>query len=242
MNDLPTPTWKDDEYGIYLYHADALTILPLLPDGCVDAVVTDPPYGISYDGTHAKYRNGINRGACEWDNRPYDPSPIIALRLPTIMWGGNCYSSRLPDSTTWLVWVKIVRQDADIRQADCEMAWTNCYGRSRVFNHLWIGAYRDSESGIRNIHPTQKPIALMQWCIVQSKIPRDAAVIDPYMGSGTTGVACVQTGRRFIGIEIERKYFDITVERIRAAIIQHQGGELFAEHKPEQLELTKTAP
>ena len=95
------------------------------------------------------------------------------------------------------------------------MAWTNCFGRSRVFNHLWIGAYRDSESGIRNVHPTQKPIALMRWCIEQSKIDPGDTILDPFMGSGTTGVACVRTGRKFIGIELDPGYFQIAVDRIR---------------------------
>ena len=194
---------------------DCLDVLPTLPAGCVDAVVTDPPYGIGYDGSHSKYHNGIDRGVCEWDAKPFDPSPIIALGLPTIMWGGNCFSSRLPDSTAWIVWVKISRQDADIRQSDCEMAWTNCLGRSRVFTHLWIGAYRESESGVRNVHPTQKPVALMRWCL--SFLPDGCTVLDPFCGSGTTGVACIQTGRRFIGIELEEKYAAISRRRIADA-------------------------
>lgn len=199
-----------------LYFGDCLEILPTL--GPVDAVVTDPPYGINYDASHTKYKNGIDRGPCEWDEKPFDPSPIIALDLPTIIWGGNCFSSRLPDTKSWAVWVKIVRQNADIRQSDCELAWTNCLGRSRVFNHLWIGAYRDSESGIQNVHPTQKPIALMEWCIQIMGMPM--RILDPFMGSGTTGVACAKLGRKFIGIEIEPKYFDIACKRIETEYAQ----------------------
>lgn len=199
--------------GIRLFNRDCLELLPLIGVGEVGAVVTDPPYGIAYDGSHSKYKNGIDRGDCGWDAEPFDPSPIVSMGLPTILWGGNCFSSRLPDSTAWLVWVKIVRQDADIRQSDCEMAWTNCVGRSRVFNHLWIGAYRDSESGIRNVHPTQKPVALMKWCVEFT----DGVVLDPFMGSGTTAVACVKLGRQCIGIEKESRYFDIAVKRVEQA-------------------------
>lgn len=212
--------WQSGDGMVKLFCADCLEVLPTLEAGSVDAVVTDPPYGIGYDASHSKYRNGTDYGPAEWDKEPFDPAPIIALGLPTIMWGGNCFSSRLPDSTAWLVWVKIVRQDANIRQSDCELAWTNCYGRSRVFTHLWIGAYRDSESGVHNVHPTQKPIALMRWCIQNAKIPSQAAILDPFMGSGTTGVACVQLGRRFVGIEIEEKYFRIAVKRITEAQLQ----------------------
>jgi DNA modification methylase len=184
-----------DHAGITIYHGDCREILPTLPK--VDLVLTDPPYGISYDATHSKYKNGIDRGEAVWDVGPFDPSPIIALGVPTIMWGGNCFCSRLPDAAAWIVWVKISRQDVDIRQSDCELAWTNCLGRSRVFNHLWIGAYRESESGLRNWHPTQKPEALMR-----------------FMGSGTTLVAAKQLGRRAIGIEIEEKYCEIAAERL----------------------------
>lgn len=223
--------WKRREVigDATLYLGDCLEILPAL--GKVDAVVTDPPYGIDYDGSHKKYHNGIDRGACEWDAKPFDPEPIIALNKPTIMFGGNCFASRLPDARSWIVWVKITRQDADIRQSDCEMAWTNCLGRSRVFNHLWIGAYRASESGIRNAHPTQKPVALMEWCL--GFLPASETILDPFMGSGTTGVACMNHGRKFIGIEIEPKYFDIACKRIREAWVSRP--RLFEEEKkPEQ--------
>lgn len=223
----PTPYYQSER--VTLYCGDCLSILPTLSG--VGALVTDPPYGIAYDGSHTKYHNGIDRGPCEWDDKPFDPAPLIALGLPTIMWGGNCFSSRLPDSTAWLVWVKIVRQDADIRQSDCEMAWTNCFGRSRVFTHLWIGAYRDSESGIQNVHPTQKPVALMRWCIEQSKISEAATILDPYCGSGTTGIAAVQLGRRFVGVEREEKYCAIAKRRIIEA---ENAFALFDPPKPEQ--------
>ncbi len=202
-----------EKNGVTLYCADCREVLPTL--GKVDAVVTDPPYGISYDASHDKYKNGIARDDAHWDIEPFDPSPITELGVPSIIWGGNCFASRLPDHAGWLSWRKTVNNDADIRQADMELAWTNCIRRSRTFQHLWIGAYRDSESGKVNDHPTQKPIALMQWCL--RLLPFAETILDPFMGSGTTGVACVRLGRKFIGCEIERKYFDIAVRRIEAA-------------------------
>ena len=205
----------DYERGnVRLWCADCRELLPQLPPGSIDAVVTDPPYGIGYDASHDKYKNGIDRGTAEWDEKPFDPSPVLAMGLPTIMWGGNCFASRLPDHPGWLCWLKTARNGADIRQADMELAWTNCVRRPQTFQHLWIGAYRDSESGIQNVHPTQKPLAVMQWCL--STIDADS-ICDPYMGSGTTGVACVRTGRAFLGIEIDPKYFAIAVKRIDAA-------------------------
>ena len=137
-SELPKP-YYDDGKGIVIYNADCREILPLLPK--VDLVLTDPPYGISYDASHSKYRNGIDRGDATWDKGAFDPSPIINLQTPSIVWGGNCFSSTLPTEVGWLCWCKTARDGADIRQADMELAWTNCIRRPRIFHHLWIGAY-----------------------------------------------------------------------------------------------------
>jgi hypothetical protein len=196
--------------GIQIWLGDSRQILPSLPK--CDLCLTDPPYGIAYDASHTKYKNGIDRGEAEWDREPFDPAHLIALDVPSIIWGGNCFSSRLPDESSWIAWVKIARQDADIRQSDCELAWTNCLGRSRVFQHLWIGAYRESESGMQNYHPTQKPIALMRWCI--GLLPKAQSILDPYCGSGTTLVAAKAMGLTAIGIEREEKYCEIAAKRL----------------------------
>ena len=196
-----------------LYCGDCRELLPTIEG--VDAVVTDPPYGIGYDASHKKYKNGVMRDDATWDVEPFDPAAILELDVPTILWGGNCFASRLPDHPGWLCWRKAVRNGANIRQADMELAWTNCVNRSQTFQHLWVGAYRDSENGIRNDHPTQKPIAVMAWCL--SLIPDARLVIDPFMGVGTTGVACVNLGREFIGIEIDPAFFEVACERIANA-------------------------
>ena len=214
-----------------LYLGDCEEILPEI--GFVDAVVTDPPYGINYDSTHKKYKNGIVREIGDWDQKPYDPQPILKMNLPSIIWGGNCFSSRLPDSTAWLCWVKTARNGANIRQSDMELAWTNCIGRSQVFRHLWIGAYRASESGERNVHPTQKPVEVMAWCI--NLLNKYSSILDPYMGSGTTGVASINLGKKFVGIEREQKYFDIACKRIEQA--ESQGDLFMQKHSHEQLNL-----
>ena len=204
---------------VELILGDCLDVMRTIPDNSVDAVITDPPYGISYDASHTKYKNGIARDDATWDKSPFDPSPLLRFDK-LVIWGGNCFASRLPDSPCWLAWIKTIRNGAKVRQAEFELAWTrNCVRRPQVFRHLWIGAYRDSESGIRNVHPTQKPIALMKWCIELSTKEGDT-VLDPFMGSGTTGVACVQTGRNFIGIEISEEYFKIAEKRIAEAQMQ----------------------
>jgi site-specific DNA-methyltransferase (adenine-specific)/modification methylase len=206
---------------ITIYHGDCREVLPHLPK--MDILLCDPPYGISYDASHKKYKNGIDRGDAAWDTEPFDPAHLIALNMPTIMWGGHCFSSRLPDASSWIVWVKIARQDANIRQSDCELAWTNCLGRSRVFQHLWIGAYRESESGIQNYHPTQKPLALMRWCI--GLFPKVASVLDPYCGSGTTLVAAKAMGLTAIGIEQHEPYCEIAAKRLSQEVFDFQPAE-----------------
>jgi site-specific DNA-methyltransferase (adenine-specific)/modification methylase len=202
-----------------LWHGDCREVLPLLPP--VDLVLTDPPYGIAYDATHTKYLNGKNHGAADWDIEAYNPEPILALGSRMIVWGGNCFASRLPDRPGWLSWVKIDRNGTKIRQAETEMAWTNCVNRSQAFRYTWIGAGMEGETNRVNggtEHPTQKPVPLMQWCI--GLVSGVESVLDPYMGSGTTGVACARMGLHFTGIERERKYFDIACRRIEQAYAQ----------------------
>ena len=208
MTLLPLPYYQDD--AVTLYCADCRDILPLLPK--VDLVLTDPPYGIDYDTSHKKYKDAIARDAVIGDNVPFDASHLPPLG-DCILWGGNCFFSSLPPSMFWLCWCKTSRDDVNIRQADIELAWTNCIRRSRIFHHFWIGAYKKSESGIRNYHPTQKPIALMKWCIKIA--PKSNLILDPYCGSGTTLVAAKQLGRKAIGIEIEEHYCRIAVERLK---------------------------
>ena len=215
-----------------LYHGDCLEILPTLPK--VDAVITDPPYG---GGLEVDFADRFKAQSGNWwrntdrstqirhskiigDDTPFDPAPLLALDCTKVFWGGNWYASRLPDSGGWWMWDKRRGvEDADWPMSECEMAWTNIGKGARIFRHRWFGLLRDSEKGEHH-HPTQKPVALMVWCITKAKMPD--LVLDPYMGSGPVGVACAQLGRKFIGIEIERKYFDIACERIDNAYRQQR--------------------
>jgi len=190
-----------------LYLGDCREILPLLPK--VDAVVTDPPYGISYQkGTGGKGKHTVrNIEAIAGDTEPFDPTPWLGFD-EVILWGANHYASRLPHGR-WLAWDKLAGMPEFDSFSDVEFAWRKGRGKDRIFNHLWKGICKESEKGGKERwHPTQKPVALMIWCIEQ--LPATCrTILDPFMGSGTTGVACVKLGRRFIGIEIEPKYFDI---------------------------------
>jgi site-specific DNA-methyltransferase (adenine-specific) len=187
-----------------LYLGDCLEILPTLPK--VDAVITDPPYGIGMHG--GKIGRAEYEVLSEWDNKPADVSAVLALGVPTIIWGGNYFV--VPPSKCWLVWDKETQGVTTF--ADCELAWTNLDKAVRMVRHLWSGPYMKEKE--QRFHPTQKPVRIMKWCLEFVPI---GIVLDPFMGVGTTGVACHQTGREFIGIEIEQKYFDIACERIENA-------------------------
>ena len=197
---------------------DYRDILPMLE---ADAVVTDPPYGIGYahggGGGKLARSTAFAHEAIVGDDQPFDPSDF--LRFPTVvLWGANHFAERLPSSAGWLIWDKrdgVCSND----QADCEIAWTNKPSPARLMRHLWNGMLKASERGESRFHPTQKPVAVMEWCLKQATQVGDL-VLDPFMGSGTTGVACAKLGRKFIGIEIEPKYFEIACRRIEAAYKQ----------------------
>lgn len=202
-----------------LYLGDCRDILPTLEK--VDAVVTDPPYGIGEAAGKSKSRGklakAIDYGDDDWDNQPIDGDLISAVRAAAkwqIIFGGNYYDC--PPTSCWLVWDKI---NGENDFADCELAWTNLPKAVRRIRFLWNGMLR-ANGEQRGDHPTQKPIGVMKWCIGHLPDPSNT-ILDPFMGSGTTGVAAVQMGRKFIGIEREPKYFDIACKRIEDA--QRQG-------------------
>lgn len=197
---------------------DCREILPTL--GKVDAVVTDPPYGIGEAAGKNASRGNMavakDYGNAAWDDEPIAEELLNAVRTTArwaIIFGGNYYDC--PPASCWLVWDKI---NGDNDFADCELAWTNLPKAVRRLRFMWNGMLRANNEQ-RGDHPTQKPVGVMSWCIQQ--LPHSAkTILDPFMGSGTTGVACANLGRKFIGIEIEPKYFDIACKRIERAYAQ----------------------
>ncbi len=196
-----------------LYLGDCMDILPTLDK--VDAVITDPPYGIGADKHAGKAENGWTQWEVSgWDSARPEIGTIKAILKAgkvLIIWGGNYFTDCLPPSMQWLVWDKGQR---GFSLADCEFAWSSQNKAARIFDYARALAMQDGKQ-----HPTQKPIALMEWCIDQCK-NNPQTILDPFMGSGTTGVAAVQMGRKFIGIEREPSYFDIACQRIETAQAQ----------------------
>ncbi len=192
--------------------------LPAMAD--IDAIVVDPPYGIGEAAGANSSRSNLavarDYGNEDWDDRPLASSTIDLWRAKSlwqIIFGGNYYS--LPPTRCWLVWDK---QNGASDFADCELAWTNLPKAVRRIQWMWNGMFRKGGEE-RGFHPTQKPVGVMEWAI--GHLPASVqTVCDPTMGSGTTGIACVNLNKRFIGIEQSEKYFDIAARRIEAAYKQ----------------------
>lgn len=203
-----------------LYCGDCLDLIPELQ---ADAVITDPPYGMKWNTNSRRYSGGktpearglgIHWSALRGDGEPFDPTPWLEFPR-VVLFGSNHYAQRLPVGTL-LVWVKRLKFGTFL--SDAEIAWMK--GGHGVYCHQ-DASMNGAGANFPKLHPTQKPVGLMAWCMELAKVPKKGVVLDPYMGSGTTGIACIETGRRFIGIEYERKYFNCACERITEA--QKQG-------------------
>jgi site-specific DNA-methyltransferase (adenine-specific) len=159
------------------------------------------------------------------DDSPFDPRPLLRLAQgrPVILWGGNHYASRLPDAGGWLAWQKL--PDAQLGRlsfSDGEFAWYSWNRRSRFIKHTWSGmtrAGRRDANGRTRFHPTQKPVEVMRWCIEMLPKHRGGwgdTIIDPYMGSGSTAIAAIDSGVKFIGVEKTEKWFRIACDRVQS--------------------------
>ena len=192
-----------------LYLGDCREVLPALP--AFDLLCTDPPYGMSaFDGSRTRRMYDMDRKK-NWDSAPVDDdlmAALIAKCAAAIVWGGNYYT--MPVRKSWLAWRK---PDAPPTMAHFELAWTSLSMNARQIDHS-IAATNAERIG----HPAQKPLRVMVWSL--SFAPNAQTVLDAFMGSGTTGVACAQLGKAFTGIERERKYFDIACQRIYNAQCQ----------------------
>lgn len=195
-------------------HGDCLDVMADIPTDAV--IVTDPPYGIGVTRMTLGNRKGltVDRGG-HWDDSAPSLEWMVALGRRAVVWGGNHFT--LPVSTAWLVWDK---GTGDNDFADAELAWTNGTGTIRMFRRGWVGANAKERGDEDRYHPTQKPVELMRWCIARLKLEPGTLVVDPYCGSGTTGVAAMMEGMRFLGIEREARYVETARRRIAAAAAQ----------------------
>lgn len=219
---------------ITLILGDCREVLPALErEHPFDALVTDPPYGIGEaagaNASRGKLAVARDYGNAAWDDETADEALACAMSYAhwQIIFGGNYYD--LGPTSCWLVWDKV---NGNNDFADCELAWTNLPRAVRRLRYLWNGMLR-ANGEERGDHPTQKPIGVMKWALQQLPLAERPHVLDPFMGSGTTGVACVQLGLRFTGIEREPQYFDAACRRIEEAWKQPR---LFEEPKPKPVQ------
>lgn len=204
-----------------LLHGDCLEILPTLAAGSVDAVITDPPYGVAFNQGKVSNRRGastrFHHRPIAGDDQPFDPRPFLIAPV-IIMFGANNFAHKLPPSRGWIFWHKRAHMAAN-DFGDGEMIWTNQDRTIRYIDHRWNGVLRASENGEPHYHPTQKPVAIMRM-LIREYTNRGDTILDPFMGSGTTIVAAILEGRNAIGIELDKGYYDIAVKRCADAAAQ----------------------
>lgn len=211
-----------------IYNEDCLETMRRMPDGFVDLVLTDPPYGIGVDRTMAK-QGGTKYGKAAAAKAYYESTgwddvipnadvfaEILRISKHQIIFGGNYFTEYLPPSSSWLVWDKV---NGDNGFADCELAWTSHKSAVRLKRYMWNGMLQqDMKNKEQRYHPTQKPTALMRWCLSRYS-KKDDLIYDPFMGSGTTARACKDLGRNYIGSEISKEYCEISEKRLRQEVL-----------------------
>lgn len=201
------------ESGITIYHGDSREVMPLCEVGLI---VTDPPYGIDFDTDYTRFTGGLVPGTTHkevhGDIKEFDPKFLFHVGGRQVIWGANCFSNRLPRGS-WLVWDKRFKNGSAFL-ADAEVAWMSGenYG-VYIYSVTQQGFVRPEKID----HPTQKPVAVMEWCIVKADQP--GTICDPFMGSGSTLVAAKNLGRKAIGIEIEEKYCEIAAKRLAQGVL-----------------------
>lgn len=211
---VPRPYFEKD--GVAIYHGDCRQILPQL--GKFDLLLTDPPYGIGDKWNGGNWKTGCGKarlwkgeGEAVWDVRE-NVSWLLGYAEKAIVWGGN-YFTELGPQAGWLVWDK----DANMLQAQAELAWTNCVVNVRCFRLSPLGVFGNhGKNGEYKMHPTQKPQALMKWCL---GLVKAETVIDPFMGSGSTVVAARDEGRKAVGIEISEEYCEVAAKRLSQGVL-----------------------
>lgn len=213
--------------GQRLLLGDCLDVMPLL--GRFDAVLTDPPYGIGRDGQ--KKTTGGNGGRKAYAFKGWDATrpgaayfdAMRAAATDQVIWGGNYFADLLPPTGKWLVWDKGQR----INQSDGELAYTSREGALRIITQNRVALLVEGAQ-----HPTQKPISVMVWSLQQ--LPNAQTILDPFMGSGTTLVACQRLGRNGTGVELDPEYFDIACRRVDEATRQPDMFVATPEPQPQQ--------
>jgi site-specific DNA-methyltransferase (adenine-specific) len=213
-----------EQSGVTIYHGDCREVVSYVPRDA--ALISDPPYGMNADTDSTRFTGGeapsnrIDGDGREWerivgDDEPFDPAPWLSYPR-VILWGSNHYAQRLPRGTT-LVWIKKHDHLFGTFLSDGEIAWMKGGHGVYAFRRSFPPPSRIAEGvdGRTAAHPTQKPIALMEWCIDKAGVPIGGLIFDPFMGSGTTLVAARLAGRHAIGCDVIERYCEIAAKRLQ---------------------------
>ena len=203
---------------VRLYLGDAREVLPDIPSKRA-VLVTDPPYGIDLDTGQSKSVTKTTHRKVHGDDVDFDPAWLLERFDRAVIFGGNNFASRLPDSGDWIVWDKVTRNGLKMRIAEYELAWSRgVTGRTVGLRHMWSGAFRASERGT-SFHPCQKPVALIDWILSLPGIRGADTVVDPYAGSGATLLAARNAGLYGVGAEIDERYCEVIAERLSSQTV-----------------------
>lgn len=204
-----------------IYNCDCLQYMKQMKDDFFDLSIVDPPYGIGKDWTKNKSGVHYNHDSC-YDNSNIPPREyFIELKRISknqIIWGGNYYTEHLEPRNSWIIWDK-KRDYTKTHMSEVEMAWTSFNIPARIYQHIWDGGKKGKETGIKKIHPHQKPIRLYKWILDQYAKP-GWNIFDSHMGSGSLAIACHDLKYNFTGCEIEKQYFDSAAKRIKEHSLQ----------------------
>lgn len=209
-----------------IYNMDCLDGMRLMKEQGIKAdwCITDPPYGIGADGSSnwggPVLAKATQYTAKQWDKQRIEKPYFDIMREVSkeqIIFGGNYYTDYLPPSSCWIVWDKV---NGANYFADCELAWSSYKGAVRLFRYMWHGMLQgNAKKREKRVHPTQKPLPLLEWLLNKYTKEGDL-ILDPFMGSGTTAVACHKLKRRYIGFELDEEYFNLANERLDAVKAQ----------------------
>jgi site-specific DNA-methyltransferase (adenine-specific) len=215
---------------IELIHGDCMDYMNRLKPKAFQLAIVDPPYGIGEDGLKNHSRGNITKPTLytpkKWDSAPPNIAyfqMLINISKNVIIWGANHFIENIPkaNSPCWIVWDK---QNGENDFADCEMAWTNFNTAVRKYEFRWSGMLQgDMKNKEHRIHPTQKPVRLYRW-LLQNYAKQSDRILDTHLGSGSSAIACYEEGFDFVGIELDKDYYDAAVKRFRQHIAQ---GSLF---------------
>lgn len=209
-----------DDY-ITIFNCDSLMAMVAVRPSQKDIIIiTDPPYGIGEsnerNATRGKLAKTTDFGNYTWDKEPLPDIYIEMMKYISreqIIFGGNYYGEKLGNTKSYIIWDK---DNGDNDFADCELAWTSFDKAVRKIKHRWNGMLQQNmKEKEERLHPTQKPLPVMQWIIENYTTPADI-IVDPFMGSGTTLAAAKSLGRKAIGMEINKTYCEIAVKRLQA--------------------------